>query len=74
MGCNYLIGILIVVLLFGVLYQGGVELLVEFCILCEMVIVIQVLVILFIGVLDNMVWMLLEWMFFVLCVGKEGVK
>ena len=56
MGRSHPVGVALAALLFGILYQGGAEL--EFekpGITREMVIVIQALVILFTGALDNMV-------------------
>ncbi|HET8726140.1 MAG TPA: ABC transporter permease [Alphaproteobacteria bacterium] len=55
MGRNHPVGILLSALLFGVLYQGGSELAFEMPkITREMVVVIQGLVILFAGALENM--------------------
>ena len=55
MGRNHPVGILLAALLFGGLYQGGSELSFEFpTINREMVVVIQGLVILFAGALENM--------------------
>ena len=56
MGRSHPVGVVLAAVLFGVLYQGGAEL--EFqmpAISREMVVVIQALVILFTGALDNMV-------------------
>lgn len=56
MGRSHPVGVFLAALLFGMLYQGGAEL--EFerpAITREMIIVIQALVILFTGALDNMV-------------------
>ncbi len=64
MGRSHPLGVLIAALLFGVLYQGGAE--VEFEIpgfTREMIVVIQALVILFTGALDNMVRAPLERLF-----------
>lgn len=55
MGRNHPFGILIAAILFGFLYQGGAELGLWTKIPREMVTVIQALVILFTGALDNMV-------------------
>ena len=74
MGRNHPTGILIAALLFGILYQGGAELSAELRIPREMVTVIQALVILFTGALDNMVRMPLERLFLALRAGKEGAK
>ncbi len=57
-------GVLLAGLLFGMLYQGGGEL--EFekpAVSREMILVIQALVILFTGALDNMIRMPIERMF-----------
>jgi simple sugar transport system permease protein len=56
MGRSHPVGVLLAALLFGMLYQGGAEL--EFekpAITRELIVVIQALVILFTGALDNMV-------------------
>jgi simple sugar transport system permease protein len=56
MGRSHPVGVVLAAVLFGILYQGGAEL--EFqmpAISREMVVVIQALVILFTGALDNMV-------------------
>ena len=55
MGRNHPIGIVLAALLFGFLYQGGAELSLWESIPRELVVVIQGLVILFTGALDNMV-------------------
>ncbi|TDT76820.1 nucleoside ABC transporter membrane protein [Litoreibacter halocynthiae] len=55
MGRSHPLGILFAALLFGALYQGGAELGLWTSIPRELVIVIQALVILFTGALDNMV-------------------
>lgn len=56
MGRSHPIGVLLAALLFGVLYQGGAELAFEMpAISREMIVVIQALVILFTGALENMV-------------------
>lgn len=58
MGRSHPLGVFLAAVLFGVLYQGGVELEFEMpAISREMIIVIQALVILFTGALDNMVRM-----------------
>ena len=55
MGRNHPVGIVLAALLFGALYQGGSELAFEFpTINREMVVVIQGLVILFAGALENL--------------------
>ena len=56
MGRSHPLGVLLAALLFGALYQGGAELEFEIpAISREMIVVIQALVILFTGALDNMV-------------------
>ena len=64
MGRSHPVGVLLAALLFGMLYQGGAEL--EFerpAITRELILVIQALVILFTGALDNMVRGPLEGLF-----------
>ena len=63
MGRNHPIGVFIAALLFGFLYQGGAELALWTNIPRELIVVIQALVILFTGALDNMVRMPLEKLF-----------
>jgi len=63
MGRNHPIGVFIAALLFGFLYQGGAELALWTNIPRELIVVIQALVILFTGALDNMVRMPLERLF-----------
>ena len=63
MGRNHPFGVFLAALLFGFLYQGGGELALWTSIPRELIIVIQALVILFTGALDNMVRMPLERMF-----------
>ncbi|MCG6111420.1 MAG: ABC transporter permease [Paracoccus sp.] len=63
MGRNHPLGILLAALLFGFLYQGGGELALWTSIPRELIVVIQALVILFTGALDNMVRMPLERLF-----------
>ena len=60
MGRNHPVGIVLAALLFGFLYQGGGELALWTSIPRELITVIQALVILFTGSLDNMVRMPLE--------------
>ncbi|MBF9029077.1 ABC transporter permease [Rhodobacterales bacterium HKCCE3408] len=61
MGRSHPIGVILAALLFGMLYQGGAELSFEMpAVSREMVVVIQALVILFTGALDNMVRMPME--------------
>ncbi len=63
MGRNHPFGVFIAALLFGFLYQGGAELALWTDIPRELIVVIQALVILFTGALDNMVRMPLEKFF-----------
>ena len=63
MGRSHPLGVFIAALLFGFLYQGGAELALWTSIPRELIVVIQALVILFTGALDNMVRMPLERMF-----------
>ena len=63
MGRNHPIGVLLAAFVFGFLYQGGGELALWTSIPRELIIVIQALVILFTGALDNMVRMPLEAFF-----------
>ncbi|WP_418024164.1 ABC transporter permease [Paracoccus sp. TD-10] len=63
MGRNHPFGVLLAALLFGFLYQGGGELALWTSIPRELIVVIQALVILFTGALDNMVRMPLERLF-----------
>jgi simple sugar transport system permease protein len=63
MGRNHPIGVLLAALLFGFLYQGGAELGLWTSIPIELRIVVQGLVILFTGALDQMVRMMLGWLF-----------
>lgn len=63
MGRNHPFGIFLAALLFGFLYQGGGELALWTSIPRELIVVIQALVILFTGALDNMVRMPLERVF-----------
>ena len=63
MGRSHPVGILIAGLLFGFLVQGGAELAFWTSIPTELIIVIQALVILFTGALDNMVRMPVEALF-----------
>lgn len=69
MGRNHPVGILVAALLFGFLQQGGAELALWTSIPRELIVVIQALVILFTGALDNMVRMPLERVF--LALGKK---
>ncbi|MEM1236702.1 MAG: ABC transporter permease [Pseudomonadota bacterium] len=63
MGRSHPLGILLAALLFGFLVQGGAELAFWTSIPTELIIVIQALVILFTGALDNMVRMPVEAFF-----------
>ncbi|MEX0350742.1 MAG: ABC transporter permease [Paracoccaceae bacterium] len=63
MGRNHPFGVLLAALLFGFLYQGGAELALWTDIPRELIVVIQALVIMFTGALDNMVRMPLESLF-----------
>lgn len=63
MGRNHPFGVLLAALLFGFLYQGGGELALWTSIPRELITVIQALVILFTGALDNLVRMPLERIF-----------
>ncbi len=63
MGRSHPLGVFLAALLFGFLYQGGAELSLWANIQRELIVVIQALVILFTGALDNMVRMPLEKMF-----------
>ena len=55
MGRSHPAGVIVAALLFGALYQGGAELEFETSVPREMIVVIQALVILFTGALNNMV-------------------
>ncbi len=55
MGRSHPVGVFLAALLFGALFQGGAELEFETNVPREMIVVIQALVILFTGALDNMV-------------------
>jgi len=63
MGRSHPFGIVLAGLLFGFLYQGGAELALWMSIPTQLITVIQALVILFTGALDNMVRMPLEKVF-----------
>ena len=63
MGRNHPVGVLLAALLFGMLYQGGAELAGQTSIPVQMVVIIQALVIMFTGALDNMVRAPLEKLF-----------
>lgn len=75
MGRSHPLGVFIAAILFGFLYQGGAELALWTSIPRELIVVIQALVILFTGALDNMVRMPLEKLFLArrrARVAKEG--
>ncbi len=63
MGRSHPFGVFLAAILFGFLYQGGAELALWTTIPRELIVVIQALVILFTGALDNMVRMPLERIF-----------
>jgi len=63
MGRSHPVGVLLAAILFGFLYQGGAELALWTDIPRELIIVIQALVILFTGALDNMVRSPIEKLF-----------
>ncbi|MGR3760415.1 ABC transporter permease [Roseobacteraceae bacterium NS-SX3] len=66
MGRSHPFGVFLAAILFGFLFQGGAELALWTTIPRELIVVIQALVILFTGALDNMVRMPLEKMFLAL--------
>jgi simple sugar transport system permease protein len=71
MGRSHPVGVFLAALLFGILYQGGAELEFEMpAVSREMIVVIQALVILFTGALDNMVRMPMERFFLHRRLGK----
>jgi simple sugar transport system permease protein len=70
MGRSHPFGVFLSAILFGFLYQGGAELALWTSIPRELIVVIQALVILFTGALDNMVRMPLERVF--LALRKKG--
>jgi len=55
MGRSHPVGVVLAAILFGMLYQGGSELQFEMGIPVQMILVIQALVILFVGALEHMV-------------------
>jgi ABC-type uncharacterized transport system permease subunit len=71
MGRSHPAGVFLAAILFGFLYQGGAELALWTSIPRELIVVIQALVILFTGALDNMVRMPLERLFLALRRGKS---
>ncbi|UWR45558.1 ABC transporter permease [Phaeobacter inhibens] len=70
MGRSHPFGVFLAAILFGFLYQGGAELALWTSIPRELIVVIQALVILFTGALDNMVRGPLERIFLALRRGK----
>ncbi|NCO87240.1 MAG: ABC transporter permease [Rhodobacterales bacterium] len=66
MGRSHPVGVLLAAILFGALYQGGAILSQDTNIPVQLILVIQALVILFTGALDNMVRMPLERLFLAL--------
>ena len=72
MGRNHPIGVFLAAILFGFLYQGGAELALWTSIPRELIVVIQALVILLTGALDNMVRMPLERIFLAFGRRAEG--
>ncbi|MGB5864180.1 MAG: ABC transporter permease [Sulfitobacter sp.] len=72
MGRSHPLGVFVAAILFGFLYQGGAELALWTSIPRELIVVIQALVILFTGALDNMVRMPLERIFLALRNRKEA--
>ena len=63
MGRSHPVGVVVASILFGFLYQGGAELALWTSIPRDLIVVIQALVIMFTGALDNMVRMPLERLF-----------
>ncbi|MEO0389464.1 MAG: ABC transporter permease [Pseudomonadota bacterium] len=74
MGRSHPLGVLLAALLFGFLYQGGAELALWTSIPRELIVVIQALVILFTGALDNMVRMPLERLFLAMRRSGKGQR
>ncbi len=70
MGRSHPLGVVLAALLFGFLYQGGAEMAIWMQIPRELIVVIQALVILFTGALDNMVRMPVAWAFRLLRGGR----
>ncbi len=66
MGRSHPVGVILAAILFGALYQGGASLAFQTSIPVQLLLVIQALVILFTGALDNMVRMPFERLFFAL--------
>ena len=71
MGRSHPLGVVLASILFGFLYQGGAELALWTSIPRELIVVIQALVILFTGALDNMVRIPLEKIFFIISKKRE---
>jgi simple sugar transport system permease protein len=71
MGRSHPFGVFLAALLFGFLFQGGAELSLWTNIPAQLIIVIQALVILFTGALDNMVRMPLEKLFLAMKRGRS---
>jgi simple sugar transport system permease protein len=63
MGRSHPFGVFLAALLFGFLYQGGAELALWTSIPRDLIVVIQALVILFTGALDNLVRMPVAWLY-----------
>ena len=72
MGRSHPVGVFLAAILFGFLYQGGAELALWTNIPRELIVVIQALVILFTGALDNMVRMPLERIFLARRVARQS--
>lgn len=70
MGRSHPVGVLLAAILFGFLYQGGAELALWTTIPRELIIVIQALVILFTGAMDNLVRKPVESLFLMLRKGN----
>ena len=64
MGRSHPFGVFLAAILFGILYQGGAELAMWTSIPRELIVVIQALVILLTGALDNMIRMPIERLYF----------
>jgi len=70
MGRSHPVGVVLAAILFGMLYQGGSELQFEMGIPVQMILVIQALVILFVGALEHMVRQPVTNLFFSMNKGK----
>ena len=66
MGRNHPVGVLLAAVLFGALYQGGAELALQSDVPRDMIVIIQALVIIFTGALNNMMRAPIEFAFFML--------